>query len=188
MLKIDLQISQSFGRIGLNIERPRYELNQKKPELEIKQKNPEVKIETVRPQLDTDFRPALGSMGFGGIWFMADNIKQNAEAAFQRNLDITVQTGRRIGEIEHRERMGDIIFQALTPPESDVTIALLAPVQISYVPAQVHFSTEPGEVKYTAVLGKVSIEDFAFPSVRAYLEQEPFLEIKAIGQAIDIKK
>lgn len=185
---IELQITQRFARIGLEINDARYELNKQKPDLQMEQIEPDVRIQTTKASLEIDYRPMLESMGFGGIWFMTRSLSAKCNAEFEQNLATTVQTGNRIGKIENDTSIGDAIFDAMAPPESDVTIASLAPIQISYNPAEVHPSAELGDIKYSANLGKVAIDNYVFPSVHAFLEQSPYIKIETVGQAIDLNK
>ncbi|MCM1565421.1 MAG: DUF6470 family protein [Dehalobacter sp.] len=185
---ITLQINQQFARIGLNIKDASYELNKKQPNLQIDQIHPNVQVQTSQPNLEIDSSLMRESMGFGNIWFIIQNLKANADAEFQQDLETIVQTGRRIGEIENDVPIGQVVFETMAPPESEVTIAALAPIEIQYTSAEVHSSLQQGDVQYSADLGKVSIDGFTYPSVRSYIEQQAYLEIKAIGQAIDIKQ
>lgn len=185
---ITLQFSQQFGRIGLDINDASYILNKQEPDVQISQAKPDLQVQTVASDLEIDYRPRQESMGVGGIWFTMRSQSADCEAAFEQNLVTSVQTGRLIGKIENKVAIGDAVFDALTPPEHEVTIAALAPIEISYTPAEIHTSVEADDIDYSVDLGKISVEDFVFPSVHAFLEQTPYLEIKAVGQAIDIKQ
>ncbi|NBJ15342.1 MAG: hypothetical protein FNP40_07170 [Dehalobacter sp. 4CP] len=185
---ITLQINQQFARIGLNINDASYELNKKQPNLQIDQINPNVQVRTSQPNLEIDSSSMRESMGFGGIWFMHQSLKANADAEFQQDLETIVQMGRQIGEIENNVPIGQVVFQAMVPPENEVTIASLAPIEIQYTPAEVHSNLQQGDVHYSTDLGEVSIDGFKYPFVRSFIEQQAYLEIKAVGQAIDIKQ
>lgn len=185
---IDLQITQRFGKIGLDINDARYKLNQQEPDLQVKQIKPDVYVRTSDANLEIDYSPRLESMGIGGVWFMIGDLSNKCETEYQQNLETTVQTGRQIGKIENNVSIGDVVFNAVAPPEYSVTLAPLAPIRISYLPAEVHSNAELGDVKYTADMGTVSIAEFTFPSVHAFLEQKPYLEIKAVGQSVDLRK
>lgn len=185
---ITLQISQGFGQIGLEIKDAQYVLAQKRPDLHLERTAPDLNVAAEKPVLDIDYTQRLASMELGGIIFMARNLTSKLKAEFATNLEKTVQTGKRIGEIENNVSIGQAVFDAAAPKEREVVLAPLAPIEISYSPAQLKFSVQMGDIKYTADLGKVSVEDFTCPSVKVFMEKQPYLEIQAVGQAIDLQK
>lgn len=185
---LDLKISQGFARIGLEIKDAQFNLLRKNADIEINQDPPVLTAETVKSNLEIDYTPRLESMGFGNVWFMTRSMSLKAEQKFQESLEEMVQVGKRISEIEKDPSIGSIVFEAMAPPETEVTIAATAPLKISYTPGDINFKAETGAVSFSADWGKVSMEGFTFPSVRAFLEQEPYLDIQVVGENIDLRK
>lgn len=185
---LDLRIAQRPARLGLHIDNAQFELSSKKADLSIKQVQPSLEVERVDSNLEIDYSARLESMGFGGFWFMMQSMKLKSDEKFQENLQKTIFIGRSISQIEKKPSIGNIVFEAMAPPEQEVIIAATAPIKISYTPGDISFESKPGMVSVSVDEGKVSVENFTFPSIRVFLEQEPYLEIKAVGETIDLRK
>lgn len=185
---LDLRINQQFARIGLEITDAQYKLNHKKADFHIEQDQSYLAAETVSSDLEIDYTPRLESMGFGNIWFMISDMRSKSDQSFQEGLDKMIRMGRQISEIEKNPSIGNIVFEAVAPREPEVTIAATAPIKISYTPGDINFQAQTGEVNISAELGKVSMKDFIYPSVHAFLEQEPYLKIEVVGENIDLRK
>ncbi|MGI5901745.1 MAG: DUF6470 family protein [Desulfitobacteriia bacterium] len=185
---IDLHISYQFGRIGLEINHACYDLKQVKPDLEIQQKPAELNLEITRPDIEIDYTAMLQSLGFGSFEFIGRNYTETVQNEYLLNLENSVRLNDRIGAIENQASIGEIIAQSVEPEEPEVEIVPIAPADIKYIPATLKLEIEPGERDSSFTFGKVSIENYVFPSVRCYLEQEPYLKIEAKGQIFDQKK
>lgn len=185
---VELQISRQSARIGLEIIDARYDLKQKKPDLQVSQEPAFMTLDITNADLMIDYRPMLESMGLGGVEFITRSFTNAVKDDFLMNLEKSVQIGYRMAAIENNMPIGEIVFKALEPQNPELTVIPLAPAELTYIPAAIEMQAEPGGVKGKLDYGKVDVENFDFPSVRVYLEQEPYLKIEAIGQAMDIKK
>jgi len=185
---IDLIISQQFGRLGLEIRDATYDLNIVKPELEIRQKPAELHVRRTAPDIVVDYTPLLESLGYGDIEFITERFVQQAKEAYLQGIAKTVALGRELAAIEHKTSIGDIVFKHTAPTEKELTLQPLASLKVHFFPSTLQIAVELGGVEFEAEYGKVTVENFVFPAVRAYLEQKPELRIKAVGQIFDQKK
>ena len=185
---IDLKISQQFGRIGLEKHDAQYELRQKRPNLDIKQTPADFSLETKEQELTIDYTPMLESLGYGGLESMTRSYVSKTQAEYLTNLGETIHEGYSIGAIEKEMSIGEIVFQNTAPQEKGVEIVPLPPINISYEPGSVSSNANLGGVEGYFDYGKVSIENFVFPKVRVFLEQEPYIKIESVGQTIDLSK
>lgn len=185
---IELNISQQFGRIGLEKHDAQYELRQKQPNLEIKQTPADFSLEFRGPELNIDYTLMLESLGYGGLEFMSRSYVSKNQAEYITNLGETVHEGYSIGAIEKDMSIGEIVFQNTAPQERGVEIVSLPPINISYEPGSVSSNVNLGGVEGSLDYGKVSIENFVYPKARVFLEQEPYLKIESVGQTIDLSK
>ncbi|RNC29579.1 MAG: hypothetical protein AWM53_00577 [Candidatus Dichloromethanomonas elyunquensis] len=182
---VDLRITQQFGSIGLKINDAQYQLKQIKPNLEIKQVPADLGLETTPPDLKIDYTPMLESLGLGNIAFVASTFTNTVKDEYLANLEKDTQTADQIGAIEKRQSIGDIVFQSQEPEDSEIELVSLSPINITYIPATVKPKVQLGGVNLNLNYGKVSIENFVFPSVRSFMVKEPFLKIDAVGQIFD---
>ncbi len=185
---IELNISQQFGRIGLEKHDAQYELRQKRPNLEIKQTSAEFSLETKEQELTIDYTPMLESLGYGGLEFLTRSYVSKNHAEYLDNLEKIVHQGYSIGAIEKEMSIGEIVFQNTAPRERGVEIVPLPPINISYEPGYVSSNANLGGVEGYFDYGEVTIENFVFPKVRVFLEQEPYIKFESVGQTIDLSK
>ncbi|KUO65594.1 MAG: hypothetical protein APF84_14835 [Gracilibacter sp. BRH_c7a] len=185
---IDLKISQQFGRIGLEKQDAQFQLRQKQPNLELTQTPADFSLEFKEQELTIDYTPVLESLGYGGLEFMSRSYVNKSQAEYLGNLEKTVYEGYSIGAIEKEQSIGEVIFQNTAPQEQGVVIAPLPPINISYEAGAVSSKVNLGGVKGYFDRGEVKIENFVFPKMKVFLEQEPYIKIESVGQTIDLSK
>ena len=185
---IDLIISRQFGRLGLEIRDATYELNVVKPNLEIRQKPAEIHVKRTAPEIEIDYKPLLQSLGYGDFEFITRRFVQQAQEAYLQGIAKTVALGRDFAAIQHKISIGDIVFKHTAPVEKELTLQPLNPPKVHIRPGTLQLAVALGGVEFEAEIGKVTVENFVFPSMRAYLEQKPELRIEAVGQIFDQKK
>lgn len=185
---MELNITQQFARIGLQITDARFDLKCRQPDLEISRKAPELTLDITSPELRVDYTPMLESIGLGNIEYRAKSFTAAAREEYLANLEKSVQVGYQIGAIEKGQSIGDIVFEASAPREPEIGLVPLAPVKISYRPAVIDVETELGKLEFNFIPGQIRQENFVFPSVKVFWEQEPYLKIEAVGQLVDIRK
>ena len=185
---IDLKITQQFAKIGIEKHDVQFQLRQHKPNLDIKQVPADFKMEYEENQLTIDYTPMLESLGYGGIEYMSRSYVQKNREEFLSNLGETVQEGYSMGAIENNLSIGEILFQNTAPQQRDIQIVSLAPINISFEPGVINATVELGGVEGYLDYGKITVEDFVFPKVKVFLEQEPYIKIESVGQVIDVNK
>lgn len=185
---IELNISQQFGRIGLEKTDAQYELRQKKPNLDIKQNPADFSLEFKEQELAIDYTPMLEALGYGGLESMSRTFVRESQAEYLANLEKTINEGYSIGAIEKDTSIGEIIFKNTAPQERSVGIVPLPPINISYEAGSVSSKVNLGGVEGNFDHGKVTIENFTFPKVKVFLEQEPYIKVESVGQTINVSK
>lgn len=188
MLKINLVIHQQFGRIGLNIKKADYGLHINKADLEVKQIPAEINLEQSKANLEIDYKPFLESLGFGGIEYLLHTQRQEAQQEFYQNLAQTISEGNNLGAIEKDISVGKVAGEATAPQEREIMIVPLSPAVINFETSPLKWDVEQGGVEVAAEMGNISLENFVFPLVQVFWEQEPYLKIEAVGQVIDYQK
>jgi len=185
---IELQISQQFARIGLQINDAQYDLNQKKPDLQIKQSPAQLDLEVTQPDLRVDYTPMLESLGLGSIAFITRNFVNETQQQYLVDIEKQIQVGDQMGAIENGLSIGKIIDQSLQPQDSEIELVSLSPIDITYQPATIKSQAQLGGVDMNFSFGKISAENFVFPSIKGFMEQEAYLKIESVGQVFDKSK
>jgi hypothetical protein len=185
---IDLKIHQQFGRIGLEIKDAKYDLGIKKPNLDLTQTPARIDMRRTDPSIEIDYSPMLESLGYGDIEYMNYKFVQEAQADYLTGLEKNVALGNTLAAIQNKLSLGEIIARFNEPREKDLMIQPLAPIRIISQPGTLHYQAELGGLSTKLEYGEVSIDNFTYPSVKAYLEQKPELRIEAVGQIVDQKK
>ncbi|MFA6808060.1 MAG: DUF6470 family protein [Eubacteriales bacterium] len=185
---IDLQVHQQFGKIGLDIKPAEYDLNIKPPEITVKQVPAEIQLEQSAATLEVDYSAFRESLGFGDIEYISKTMANEARQQYNDNLEKSVQEGYSIGAIEYHISIGEVLMRSSAPVEKDLEIVSLSPIRVHFNPGKLEFGVQLGGVSIEHDFGKVTVENFKFPSVKVFMEQEPYLEIQAVGQIYDDKR
>lgn len=182
---IDIQIHQQFGRIGLEIRDAKYDLAIKKPEMDLAQIPARTELKRTDPDIEIDYSPMLESIGYGDIEYMSQKFVQEAQADYLAGVEKNAALGNAFASIQNKLSLAQINARYHEPGEKELTIQPLAPIRVTGYPGTLQVQVETGGISVNAEYGKVSIENFVFPSVKSYLEQKPELQIEAVGQIID---
>jgi len=185
---VELQITQRFARLGLQINNAQYELKQTKPDLEVKQTPAELDLEITKPDLKIDYTAMLESLGLGSIAFFTRTYINDAKEEYLADLEKEMQVGDQIGSIENGLSIGEILFKSLEPQDAEIELVSIAPVNITYEPAVVKPQAELGRVDLYLTYGRIYLENFVFPSIKGFMEQEAYFKITAVGQTFDKSK
>lgn len=185
---IQLYVTQVFGRIGLEIRQAAFELRQEPPNLDVRQFPADFVIEETKPELEIDYTARWETMGGGGIESLSRIWAREVQAEYLSNLEKAIQEGYEIGAIEKRLTIGEVIFAKLFPPEKDLELVPLPPIDITFTPGSLKISSELGRTETQLDYGSVTMENFIFPAVKVFLEQEPYVKIETVGLAIDLKR
>lgn len=182
---IDLQIHQQFGKIGLEISPAQYRLENKNSEITMRQEPAQISLQRTDPDIQVDSSPVREFLGYGGIEFMMRRFSAEVQQKYLEDLEKNVKLGEAFAAIQKKISIPEILCRFSEPAEKRIGIAALPPIEISVQPAALEYRAQTGGVSTEFDWGKVSIQDFTFPKVKSYLEQEPSLEIKAVGQVYD---
>lgn len=185
---IDLQIHRRSGEIGLKINNASYDLQINKPDLNIKQVPADIVLERTAPEIQIDYSPRQEALGYGGIEVMSRRFVGEAIHNYMSNLERSVHIGYSLGAIEKKLSIGEVVARSVEPKERDVGIVPVPSINITAQPGTLRYRAEIGNVSTDLRQGNIAVNNFIFPSVEVYLEQEPELRIKAVGQNIDQKK
>lgn len=185
---VELNISWRLGKLGLEITNARYDLKQQRGEFEMTQTPAEFDLEITAPELSVDYRPMLESLGIGDVEFRSKTFSDEVKQDYLENLEKYVQLGQRFAAIEKGDSIGNIVFEYLKPQELDINIVPIAPVDVKCTLGRIDTNVKLGKIETNFNFGRITIENFVYPSVRVFLEEEPYLKIEPVGQTMDIKK
>ncbi len=184
---VELQIDQRFGNIGLNIQPMQYNIDVQPAELDIKQVPAQIFLEQPAAILDIDYTLMRDALGYRSIESQTRYLSNEAKADYMAGLDRRVAEGHKLGQIEKKISIAQIASENFEPKEKQVTIEYLPSPKIQVTQQPVQWKAEPGGVQGTYHAGDVNIDVVSMPKVSTYLEQQPYIDIKGVGWAIDIK-
>lgn len=183
---VDLQIRQQFGKIGLQITPLQYDLNIQPPNLEVKQKPAEITLEQPAATLEIDYTPARESLGYNGIAAQQRTFNQEALAESYKGIERRVREGDELGTIEKKIPIEQVIKEATEPKYRDLELVSIAPLVVHIEQHPIVWQAVPRNVRLFPVPGTVRGE-FQYGQVKSYLEQKPFISLKAVGSIYDEK-
>ena len=184
---IDLQVHQQFGRIGFNITPFQYDLTIRPPDLQVQQQPAAITLEQPAATLDINMAPARESLGYCGIAAQQRVFNQDALAASNAGIDRRVQEGNELGAIEKNITVAQIVSQGMEPIDKHLELVSIAPIQISIQENPIGWQAQTGGVHTDLTQGTVQ-GDLQYGSVHSYLEQEPNIQLQAVGSVIDTQR
>jgi len=184
---IDLQVHQQFGRIGLNITPFQYDLTIRPPDLQVQQRPAEITLEQPAAILEINLTPARESLGYFGIDTLQRVFTQDATATSDAGIDRRVQEGNELGAIEKRISVAQVVAQGMEPRDKYLELVSIAPIQITIQENPVNWQAQNGSVHTELTQGTVQ-GDLQYGSVHSYIEQEPKVQIQAVGSVLDTQR
>jgi len=181
---IDLQVHQQFGRIGLKITPFQYDLTIRQPDLQVQQQPAVITLEQPAATLEINLTPARESLGYYGIDTLQRVFTQEAMATSDAGIDRRVQEGNELGAIEKRISVAQVVAQGMEPRDKHLELVSIAPIQITIQENPVYWQAQTGGV-YTELTQGTVQGDLQYGSVHSYLEQEPMIQLQAVGSVID---
>lgn len=181
---VDLQIQQQFGRIGLKITPFQYDLSIRSSDLQVQQQSAEILLEQPAAVLDINLTPALESLGYCGIATQQRVFNQEAMAASNTGIERRVREGKELGSIEKKISVGQVVAQSIEPGDKDLELVSIEPIRISVQENPIEWQVQTGSVHVDLVPGTVQGQ-FQYGSVHCYLEQEPGIQLRAVGSVFD---
>ncbi|MEN6351306.1 MAG: DUF6470 family protein [Syntrophomonas sp.] len=184
---MDLKISQQYGRIGLNIQKPQVKLNITLPKENVSCKISKVIISSPDPKLYLDQTQCWEDMGyrtpeaFGG--YMASNGQSKVMAGIARRA----QEGDTLAAIDKGNTVQSVIASRIRSESTcEYTIAYIPkhPPQVEPEVENIEVNVEAGGASASVQLGSV---DYNAPwaKVDMYLLQKPSIDVKWVGSHYD---
>jgi|GEM_PF-1474722 len=185
-MKIDLQIHQQFGRIGIETVPYKFNLRIRPADLEVKTYPAHIELKPAKIDLRIDYTPFLESMGFRGIQAQASAFKHEAQQTVQEGIARVARQGQALSDLRKKITIGQIVDETMKPKEKSLQLVRLDPIKIEVISHDLEWNVEKGGVKINFTPGEISSE-FQYGKVYVYLEQKPYIEIKAVGSTVDYK-
>jgi hypothetical protein len=184
-----LEITQQFGRLGLDVEKPSREMRTPAAEMEIQQPAATLEIDQGLGQLNIDGEEARAALGIKtNLRLVSDMAEQGRQIALEVIGDMSAE-GDQLMSIEKGMTIGEIAHQKWNSgpmPIEDTGPFSYTPVDISYTPrptrldwtvhpnADVQVRPQPVEYSYTP------------GAVHTYVAQKNWLQIDVRGQHLNM--
>lgn len=182
-----LSITTQYGQIGTQFTNPQMEIDTKPVEFAISQTPPNINISYDFPQVHIDMTETWADIGYKGVVALAADQTKQSQNTVLRGIESIAQEGESL--VKSIGKGNGIIANIAWSKNLDnyeFTVDVLP-----HVPPKISFT---GGMKLDFTAGHIrtnSSLDF-FPKVKAipgtvkiYLEKEPKLEIKYVGNKVD---
>jgi hypothetical protein len=183
---IDLQVQQQFGRIGLKITPCQDDLSIRPPDLQVQQRSANISLTQPAATLEIDYTSALESMGYNGIAEQQRVFTQDAKASADSGIERTVSEGYQFAKINKKVSLAKVLANSMKPKEKELELVSIAPIKITVQPNNINWDAKPVEVAVDLKPGTVQV-NYTSGSVHSYLEQEPYIQLQAVGNIYDQK-
>lgn len=191
MLIYDLQIQFGFGRIGIDTYKgfvdPKMHIHEG---FDVNTKLPEVDVSSTFPTIeDIDFSHCRADMGQPSLFIAIPMWYNEAKQYAIDYIGNKAAGGDALGAIEKGISIGDIIESESfpEPPEVNVEAVPKAPPKIAFKLGKVNANLSRGSVKVDVSDQPVTM-DYEIAKVNIYMEQNPYINIKAVPTGKNIDK
>jgi hypothetical protein len=184
---VELQVQQQFGQIGLKITPLQFNLDIRPADIEIHQRPAKITIEQPAATLEIDNTPARESLGYYGMAEQQRILVQEAQAACAEGITRRVLIGEQCANLSNKESLAKIVTKAAEPQQKRLQIVSSQPIQITVTPHPVEFNVNLGGVSADVTSGSVQGE-LQYGSVQVFMEQNPYIQIRAVGSIYDGQK
>lgn len=186
-----LDIHFSFGRLGIEYKRGNMEI---KTDLhgsfDIKKSLPELDVKIEYPRIEKiDQEAAFSEIGLADMPELARQWFYEARDLTWQAVERIVQEGDALGAIEKGVSIADLA-ESDAFPEKDFNVDFIpkTPPEIYFSEGRVDISLREGHVEVSTNPFPVDVS-YEYAIVRPYLEQPPYIKIKAVkvGEYMDIR-
>lgn len=191
MLIYNLDISFGFGRIGVDTYKgsvdPKMHIQEG---FDINTKLPEVNVSNTFPIVDDiDFSQCRADMGQPSIFMAIPMWYNEAKQYAIEYIGNKAAGGDALGAIERGVSIGDIIESESFPgpPEVNIEAVPKTPPKITFRFGKADADFSPGSVKVDISGDPVTL-DYDRAKVHVYMEQNPYITIKAVPTGKNIDK
>ncbi len=182
-----INISQTYGRIGIETQNAKINITSTKPQINIEQKQSEIEIKTELPQVKIDQYECFAEVGLKNNY---DLIKETAELAKQQSMDYIAKMamdGDMLAAIENETNPIADIAERDAYPEYEYNIDLIpkSRPKIDFT-ASIDIRAKPGKIEYKLRPGNLT-NNYTPGNVKIYMAQEPSLKFEYIGKNMNIQ-
>lgn len=184
-----LSISQTYGQIGLEIERAKLSIEQPKAEINMHQELPQLQIEKTPLQIQIDQQDCWNEVGLKDSKALTyDNAQRAQQIALEAIAEIA-EEGNSLMSIENgKDMLVELAADSANPPPAEFNVAFLpqSKPKIDFVGGELHFSVQEGRFDWQVTPNKPII-DATSPKVSAYMLKWPSITIEYLGNNLDTR-
>lgn len=184
-----LKIEQTYGRIGLDIQKAQLSIQQPKAKVDMHQELPKIQIETTPLQIHIDQSDCWNEVGLKDFLTLTRDMAQESYLQGLEAIGAIAEAGNRLMRIEYG---GNPVVEMATdisnPLSRDFNVDFLpkSRPKIEFTGGEVHFSAKGGEVELAVQPNKPIIEA-TNPKVTSYMLQWPSINIEYLGNNLDMR-
>lgn len=185
---LSLQITQKFGKLGFDFEKPKLEIRQPAGQLEIVQKPAKMQIDQGLGKVQVDGEAARAAVGHRTSERMVSDV---ASAVRQMMLEVIgdiAAEGDYMAAFEKGNKVEDIPLQREgrgPSPVHEPGPASYTPVQVSYQPHETRVDWTLGGVEITPRTYQPEI-NYTPGSVKRFVETQNWIQVEPKGQYMNI--
>lgn len=183
---MDLRIDQQFGKIGLDIKKPSYYMDIQHPQIDLEIDPPQLQMNQRLPRIEIDQTQCFADMGRRTpVAFTQHMAEMNHLAGFQVIARIAGE-GDMLALIEKGIDVADIaLMNSQDQDEFDVAAVPEHRPVIEAIAGELHIALDAGDVEGKLRSGQVSGQ-LDWGRVKVFWRQKPFIDIKYVGQRLDV--
>ncbi|MEW6447581.1 MAG: DUF6470 family protein [Bacillota bacterium] len=169
-------IAQNRPAIVQESTRPVFQLDRQAPRLEISGGGVSVRIEQTQCFIERGLKPPS---------VLANECARAGRGAALEGVARRAREGDFLAAIEEGATVADV---ALPEEKCEVALALLPRTRpvVEFIEEPLQVNAVPGKVTVDFTPGTVSFEVPSWPYLQVYLQQEPFIRVKAVPEKIDV--
>jgi len=185
-----LRLSQTYAKIGMNIEKPKQSIQQPPATMEIRQEPANLEIVRTAPNLRIDQTQAWNEMNLKDPFTLTRDEAREAYQQWLEGIARRAAEGERLAAIENKGNpIAEIAQQSGSPGPANINIAFIpgyGSVKVDFIPGELHMNWKQGGAFINTEMNR-PIHEYTPGKVEVYLKQKQSLTIDFTGREVDLK-
>jgi len=186
---LSLSINQKFGRLGIEISKPKVEMSSPAAVVEITQRAAKMQIDQGIGKLDVDGQPARDALSHRTNLGLLENVAQQTRQLVMEHIATIAAEGDQLAAIEKGNKVEDVFLQRWDigrSPIEDAGPFSYTPVRVNYTPHETKIDWQLGGVEINPKTQSTAEVNYTPGTVKTYVDQQNWLQIDVKGQYLNM--
>lgn len=186
---LSLSINQKFGRLGVEISKPKLEIRQPAATVEISQKAAQMNIDQALGKVDVDGQEARDALSHRTNLGLVTNVAEQTRQLVLEQIGAMAAEGDQLAAIEKGNTLEDVFTQRWEigrSPIEDAGPFSYTPVRVNYTPHPTKIEWQLGGTEINPQTQSTAEVNYTPGAVKTYVDQQNWLQVDVKGNYLNM--